>query len=61
MTHVAISHGEYYCDLLEEQRIEREYFISNSRFEFMTAVTRYFGHTHSLSEEELEQRRLEVS
>ena len=61
MTHVAISHGEFYSDLLEEQRLEREYFISNSRVEFMTAVTRYFNHTHSLTEEELEQRRLEVS
>ena len=61
MTHVAISHGEFYCDLLEEQRLEREYFISNSRLEFMTAVTRYFNHTHSLTEEELDERRLEVS
>ena len=61
MTHVAISHGEFYCDLLEEQRLEREYFISSSRLEFMTAVTRYFNHTHSLTEEELDERRLEVS
>ena len=61
MTHVAISHGEFYCDLLEEQRLEREYFISNSRLEFMTAVTRYFNHTHSLIKEELDERRLEVS
>ena len=61
MTHVAISQVEFYCDLLEEQRLEREYFISNSRLEFMTAVTRYFNHTHSLKKEELDERRLEVS
>ena len=54
--HVAISHGEFYCDILDEQRLERDYFISNSRHEFMSAVTRYFNHTHRLTEEELDQR-----
>ena len=60
MSHVAIANGEFYCDLLEERRIERNEFISNSRLDFMTAVTRYFNHSHSLSEEELDERRLEV-
>ena len=61
MTHVAIAQGELCADLLEEQRLEKEFFISNSRLDFMTAVTRYFSHSHSLSEEELDERRFEVS
>ena len=61
MSHVAIAQGEYYDDLLQDQRLERDNFISNSRLDFMTAVTRYFSHTHSLTEEELDERRFEVS
>ena len=61
MSHVAIAEGEYYADLLEDQRLERDNFISNSRLDFMTAVTRYFNHSHSLTEEELDKRQLEVS
>ena len=61
MSHVAIASGEFYSELLQNQRNERREFITNSRIDFMQAVTRYFSHNHSLLEEEINQRRLEVS
>ena len=60
-THVCIANGELYSDMLEDQLVERNDFISNARADFMQAVTRYFNHNHNLSEDELNERRLQVS
>ena len=61
LNRVAFSEGKFYIDLLNEQKLERQAFISNTRLEFIVDVARYFRYDHHLSEQQLVERRAEVS